>query len=292
MACAGCSAWRRDRINELRKLQREAIAMSIGDWEPFWLGSGARRLYAALHEVPGAPSTGVVVVPPLLHEAPRSRRFIAEVCNELADMGLPALRFDFHGTGDSTGSGDEVDFASMHRDLDLAVAALRERTGVRRVVLLAWRGGAFALRGWLDRGGVADLAVLWEPIEDGASWLQELVECDAGERAQRPPPRAGIPRITDPADGQLMGFPAPPQLRVDLAKARLDGGAEGGGVPVWAVVREGRAPSMEFAKVLPLPANAPSFNGGAAMDATFFLTPSTRELVGELAHAMGRGAGA
>ncbi|WP_460761479.1 alpha/beta hydrolase family protein [Lysobacter fragariae] len=261
--------------------------MSVSAWEPFWLGPPSRQLYAALHGVPGTPSTGVVLVPPLLHEMPRSRRFIAEVAGALAAMGLPTLRFDFHGTGDSSGSGEDFDFASMHRDLDLAAAALRERTGITRLVLLAWRGSALALRGWLDRGGVADLIVLWEPIVDGGSWLQELVDGDVGERALRPPPRSGVPRLTDPGDGQLMGFAASQRLRGDLAQARLDVGARRGDAPVWAIVRADLAElPTDVARVLHLPAGAPSFNMGAAMDATFFLTPPVRSLVGELGQAM------
>ena len=261
--------------------------MSLDGWEPFWLGPSSHRLYAALHAVPGAPTTGVVLVPPLLHELPRSRRFITEVASELAAMGLPTLRFDFHGTGDSAGTGEDLDFGSMHRDLELAVAALRERTRIKRLVLLAWRGGALALRGWLERGGCADLVVLWEPIVDGGAWVQELVEGDARERAVRPPPRAGVARTTDPSDGQLMGFPAPSRLRVDLGRTRLDGGMHRDDVRVWAIVRNDLAElPMDIARLLPLPASAPSFNVGAAMDATFFLKPPVRELVGTLGQAV------
>jgi hypothetical protein len=267
--------------------------MSFGGWEPFWIGSASRRLYAAIHGAPGSPSTGIVLVPPLLHELPRSRRFITEIASELATLGLPTLRFDFHGTGDSSGNGEELDFASMHRDIDLAIAALRERTGVRRLVLLAWRGGALVLRGWLERGGAADLVVLWEPIADGGSWLQELVEGDARERAVRPPPRYGVPRITDPSDGQLMGFPVPPRLRVDLAQTPLGSGTGRGAVPMWAIVRADAAQlPLDIARVLQLPANAPSFNVGAAMDATFFLTPTVRKLIGELGRAVSEEVGA
>ena len=261
--------------------------MSLANWEPFWLGSASRRLYAALHGVAGAAVTGVVLIPPLLHEVPRSRRFIAEVASELAALGLPTLRFDFHGSGDSGGSGEDVDFASMHHDIDLAVAALRERTGIRRLILLTWSGGSLVLRGWLDRGGAADLAVLWEPIVDGGAWLHQLIDADAAERAVRPPPRSGVPRLTDPADGQLMGFPAPTRLRADLAQTRLDGSARRGDVPVWVIARADTAGlSMEIAKMLQLPANAPSFNVGASMDATFFLTPPVRTLIGELGQAV------
>ncbi|QNP40685.1 alpha/beta hydrolase family protein [Lysobacter solisilvae (ex Woo and Kim 2020)] len=261
--------------------------MGIGAWEPLWVGPPSRPLYAALHGAPG--TTGVLLVPPLLHESPRSRRFMVEVASEFAGMGMPCMRFDFHGTGDSSGDGEALDFASMQRDLDIATEALRGKTGITRLVLVAWRGSALALQGWVERGGAADLVVLWEPILDGESWLRELVDGDAGERAQRPPPRAGIPRLTDPADGQLMGFQASPRLRVDLQGARLGERMAHGRAPVWAVVRaDAQALPLECARVLPLPASAPSFNEGAAMDATFFLTPPMRELVGELGQAMRR----
>jgi hypothetical protein len=267
--------------------------MSIGDWDPLWLDPDQRRLYAALHGVSGAAQTGVVLVPPLLHELPRSRRFIAEVASELAATGLPCLRFDFRGTGDSHGDGGELDFASMQRDLDLAVAALREATGISRVVLLAWRGSALMLQEWLERGGVANLVVLWEPIIDGESWLRELVDGDAHERGQRPPPRKGVPRSTDPADGQLMGFPASARLRGDLARARMDAGRHRHDAPVWLVVRSDPADlPLDITRVLPLPESAPTFDLGAAMDATFFLTPQVRDLVVELGHGVHREYGA
>lgn len=261
--------------------------MSVGDWEPLWLGPPSRRLYAAFHGTRTPASAGVVLVPPLLHELPRSRRFLAQVAAEFAAVGLPCLRFDFHGTGDSSGTGTELDFPSMQHDLDLAIAALRHEAGVARVALVAWRISALALQGWVERGGVADLIVLWEPVVDGDAWLRELTQCDAGERDLRPPPRKGIPRATDPADGQLMGFPASRALRGDLAKARMGAGILRGTAPVWGVVRAeaGELPPG-IAKVLHLPESTPSFKGGAAMDATFFLTPQIREVVGDVGRAM------
>jgi hypothetical protein len=262
------------------------MSAGIGDWDPLWMGQEPRRLYAALHGVSGSPQAGVVLVPPLLHELPRSRRFIAEVASELAALGLPCLRFDFLGTGDSAGDGEELDFASMQRDLDLAVATLREATGVARVVMLAWRASALALQGWLEHGGAADLVALWEPVVDGEAWLRELVEGDRDERSQRPPPRAGVPRATDPGDGQLMGFPASARLRSDLARARMDASRQRG-APVWLVVRSDPAElPLDIARVLALPANAPVFDMGAAMDATFFLTPQVREVVAQLGRAV------
>jgi hypothetical protein len=277
--------------------------MSMADFEPMWLGKPPRQLYAALHPATGAPSTpasstaasttAVILVPPLLHELPRSRRLLAEVAGELAAMGLPCLRFDFFGTGDSDGNGEDLDFVSVQGDLDVATAALRERTGATRLVVLAWRGAALPVREWLARGGVADLVVWWEPIADGAAWLRELMQSDADERAQRPPPHPGVRRINDADDGQLMGFPASARLRMELAQARLDDDAPGRqSAHAWAVLRAGTArPAGNFARTLPLPPDAPSFSGSAAMDATLFLTPPVRGVVGQLGHALREGNG-
>ena len=266
--------------------------MSIGDWEPNWLGPPSRGLYSALHHATSPASIGVVLVPPLLHEQPRSRRFVAEVASQLAESGLPCLRFDFHGTGDSPGRGDEVDFASMAGDLKVATAALRSHTGVEQVVLLAWRGAALLAQPWLQQGRQGDRVVLWEPIMDGASWLRDLQRSDAHERASRPRPRPGVPRTNLQDDGQLMGFAASPRLRQDLAEARVVQADPSQTASTWAVVRAG-SPSLpvEVAKLFELPAGAPTFEGGVAMEATMFLTPPLERVVGQLGHALRQQAG-
>ena len=260
--------------------------MSIGEWEPLWLGAAPRRLYGALHRGAVRAPLGVVLVPPLLHEQPRSRRFLVEVASEFAQLGLHCLRFDFYGSGDSDGESQEADFRSMKQDLDIAVSALRERTRVSRVAMIGWRGSALPLQEWVHHGGPCDLVALWEPIVDGHSWLDELVSNDESERALRSPPRAGIPRLTDPSDGQLMGFGVSSRLRADLANASSRDSPPAG-IPRWAVVRtEASALPFGVERLLHLPNDTPGFGSGAAMDATFFLTPPMRELVVELGNAM------
>jgi alpha-beta hydrolase superfamily lysophospholipase len=268
------------------------VAMSIGDWEPIWLGAPSRSLYAALHRAPSAASIGVVLVAPLLHEQPRSRRFVTEVASQLAESGLSCLRFDFHGTGDSPGAGEEVDFASMADDLKVATAALRFHAGVEQVALLAWRGAALLAHAWLQQGRQGDRVVLWEPILDGAGWLRELQRNDARERALRPRPRPGVPRTNMQEDGQLMGFAASPRLRQDLAEARLARTDPSQMNSTWAVVHaDSPTLPVEVAKLFELPAGAPTFDGGLAMEAAMFLTPPLERVVGQLGNALRQQAG-
>lgn len=261
--------------------------MSIGPWEPFWLEADSRCLYAALHpaQAPQRP-VGVVCVPPLLHEQPRSRRFVTEVASGLAALGMPCLRFDFEGSGDSAGAGERLDFDSMRADLDLAVAALRAQTGVERVVLLAWRAAALAVWSWLASGRQVDRIVLWEPVTDGAQWLAELERLDAHERARRPRPRPGVPRTADPNDGQLIGFGASPAFRQGLAGSRITE-AQALPVPAWVVVHEAAAAPAGFDRVFTLPSGTPSLGAGTAgMESAFFMSPPLERAVTDLGHAL------
>lgn len=262
--------------------------MKIDDFEPLWVDPQGRCIYGALHRVAACAGAGVVMVPPLLHELATSRRFLAEVSAVFADHCVPSFRFDYFGTGDSCGTGDQLDFGSIAIDLELAVATLRRQTGVDRVVLLAWRGAALPVGHWLEHGGQADLVVLWEPVTDGGEWLRELELADANERATRPGPRPGARCVTaDPADGQLMGFLASPRLRLEMGRSCLANHLLWGSAPVWVVARADVADlQVGVTRVLPLPPEAPSFSGAAAMDKTFFLTPAVRKMVGELATAL------
>lgn len=259
--------------------------VSTDAFDAFWIQRGSRSLYAALHRsrIDGA-AVGVLCVPPLLHEQPRSRRFITEAANALAADGVPALRFDFHGSGDSTGAADALDFASMRLDLDSAVAALRETTGVARVVTIAWRAGALALADAVDHGLRIDRAVVWEPIVDGAAWRRELERDDAAERVRRPRPRPGVPRTSDPADGQLMGFAVSKPMRDDLARA--DARRLAARIPTWTVERGGSDVISNPERRWTLPPGTPTFAGGAQMEATLFLAPKLEALVREIGDAV------
>ncbi|MGO4325714.1 alpha/beta fold hydrolase [Cupriavidus sp. 2TAF22] len=131
-----------------------------------------------LHEAPG--TTGVVLCNPHGHEAMWSHRAYRHLAGDLAAAGLPVLRFDYPGTGDSAGSDADVDhIACCVHGILAAVRTLREQGGVTRVVLCGLRLGAalavlaaeaLAAR---DAGVVAGL-VLLAPVASGRAYLREL----------------------------------------------------------------------------------------------------------------------
>ena len=242
--------------------------MSVGVWQPLWIGDASRSLYAALHCAVLDPAAnarvGVLMAPPLLHEQPRSRRVLVEIASRLAELGLPCLRFDYFGTGDSAGTGEQHDFASIHADLDAATQALRETTGVRRVALLAWRGAALPAWSWVGGNDVAAIA-LWEPVVDGAAWLTQL---EAGDRAERES-RYGA-SASCPEDGFLMGFPTSPRWRADVAASRLSTPTA---LSTWTIARDdGVAHALPAQRRFELPPDAPRFDDGIGIENAMFLS--------------------
>lgn len=268
---------------------------TAGRWEPLWIGSPPRQRYAALHRAPAAGQSrfGVLLAPPLLHESPRSRRLMTEVAGRLAIHGLPCLRFDYYGTGDSAGTGDETSFATMRDDLDAAAATLRQLARVDRIVVLTLRGGALPVSSWLEHGADVERLVLWEPIVDGAAWLAGLEREHADElkAADRYPLRHGIPVPTH--EDELMGLEVSPTLRRELAAAdlRACGWLQPGNT--WALLRPAvGASSMRLGKVFALPVDMPSFGGSTRMDSALFISPGVQPVVDAMARALASGAAA
>jgi alpha-beta hydrolase superfamily lysophospholipase len=145
--------------------------------EAFYFPSGDYKLFAWLHWPMGAKRSdiGLVICKPFGYEticAHRSMRMFAETA---VALGIPVLRFDYVGTGDSADS----DLASGQigpwlQDVAAAVSELRRRTGIKRVCLLGFRLGALLATVAAARGAAVDALILVAPVLDGRRYLREL----------------------------------------------------------------------------------------------------------------------
>lgn len=136
------------------------------------------------HAAPGAPARGVAVVlcRPLGYEAMCSYPTFAQLAGTLAQAGFPALRFDYHGMGDSAGGCGEAD--RVEAWLDSIAAAVREAkalAGVSRVALVGVRLGATLAACAASRLGGVDSLVMWAPCPTGRAFLRELRAAGAAQ---------------------------------------------------------------------------------------------------------------
>lgn len=98
----------------------------------------------------------------------------AQACR-FAEAGLPTLRFDYHGTGDSMGADDDSGRVQAWLDsVRLAVDALRTQTGVQNVTLVGFRLGALlAATAAEGLDGIDGLALVAAPAS-GAAYVRQM----------------------------------------------------------------------------------------------------------------------
>jgi uncharacterized protein len=141
---------------------------------PFFFGA-APRLFGMHHAPDRAARLPFVFCHPFGEEKLWAQRVYVTFARALAGRGHPVLRFDQAGNGDSEGEFVDSSLASASRDLDLAIAELKRRTGSPQVGLLGLRlGASLAVRDAAGRDDVASI-VAWAPIVKGGPYLQELL---------------------------------------------------------------------------------------------------------------------
>jgi pimeloyl-ACP methyl ester carboxylesterase len=184
--------------------------------KPFYFGDSGRPLYG-VHHPPARPggAFGVVVCPPFGQEALRAHRSLRELASRLAETGTEALRFDYHGSGDSAGEPDEAQFEEWVVDTAAAVAEMREARGDARVALVGLRLGAAVAALCAERLGGIEALVMWEPVVDGARHLAELRAAHAEWIRDHAP---GARLSTD----EVLGFALPGAFAAGLAALRLE----------------------------------------------------------------------
>lgn len=152
--------------------------------QPFYADGAGEGLFGWLHPAarPGLFSFGMVVCNPFGFEEVCAHRSLRQLASSAAAAGVPSLRFDYPGCGDS--EGDDLDGQALARwvnSVHRAIDSLKAATGVSQVCLLGVRLGAMlAALAASERDDVMGLVAI-APVVRGRAYLRELtVLGDAG----------------------------------------------------------------------------------------------------------------
>jgi hypothetical protein len=92
----------------------------------------------------------------------------------LSEAGLHTFRFDYYGTGDSSGESWEGSISRWRMDILQALQELKGISGARDLSIVGFRlGAALAAETRFDGFGLKDL-VLWDPVVSGRKYIEEL----------------------------------------------------------------------------------------------------------------------
>ena len=181
---------------------------------PLYFGPADAPLFGAFHAPEAAArSTGVLLCQPLGHEYIRAHRTFNQLAAGLARAGFPVFRFDYFGTGDSSGADELASVSRWMADVNTAIDELKDTASVPNVAVLGLRlGASIALAATRQRRDVTRL-VLWDPVLDGRVYLAELERLQRQWLKGRPGSRLFTFR---PAVEEIFGFPLPRQLRQEI----------------------------------------------------------------------------
>jgi uncharacterized protein len=145
---------------------------------PLYLGSRQRRIFSIYDAaVGGTRARAAVLCYPWGAEYVYAHRSMRQLALKLSMSGFHTLRFDFFGTGDSAGDLAQANLAGWKADTEVAVEAVLDIVGTKRVTLIGLRLGAnLAVKVAAAHPEKCEALVLWDPIASGKEYLRSLLQ--------------------------------------------------------------------------------------------------------------------
>ncbi|VAW92768.1 hypothetical protein MNBD_GAMMA23-344 [hydrothermal vent metagenome] len=143
---------------------------------PFYFGSKEKPLLGWLHTTSAQQhsSTGIIICPPLAVEYMNSYRSLRYIADYFALAGIPAIRFDYHGTGDSSGiEEDDNRLDNWLWSINQAIEQLKTLTGCEKFGLFGFRMGA-TLASLVAKTTPTEFLILWAALDSGKKYIREI----------------------------------------------------------------------------------------------------------------------
>jgi pimeloyl-ACP methyl ester carboxylesterase len=210
-----------DSLNDYSKKKLRMLDSSIiiqdRKLHPRFFGDPENPLFGVYHP----PDTGysndraVLLCYPIGHEYMMSHFAFRRLARLLSDAGCHVFRFDYYGTGDSSGDSSAGDVDRWKVDVCTAFQELKEIAGVKKIYIVGVRFGAtLAALSSVDDLDVNKL-ILWDPVIVGQNYIEELRIINDKNRIYFN--KTG----SDENFEELVGFSFPARLRKKIKKINL-----------------------------------------------------------------------
>lgn len=159
------------------ELPTSFLLTQSGTAQPLYFKSAEGDLFGWLHEPakPHRSKLGVVVCGPYGYESICAHRSVRTFAEAISGSGIPVLRFDYRGTGDSSEIDENADHVKPWTlDVIAAIHELRSRARVDRVCLLGIRLGALLASLAAAECSAVDSLILVGPVVSGRRFVRDL----------------------------------------------------------------------------------------------------------------------
>lgn len=197
-----------DDQDEADQNDADQIRARLPAIEPAFFPSDGHRLFSVRYRPPERfspsvrPKSGVVMAHSIGHEYTRGYRNLQQLAVQLAQMGFEVLRFDYAGTGNSSGDCDQTTVQSMQQNLIDAREHLIRDSAIDQVAVVGLRFGASVAASLPI--GTFDQTILWDPVQSGEALIHQLEQFHQEELVGMT--RFNRVRKPDPSMDQLYGY--------------------------------------------------------------------------------------
>lgn len=145
--------------------------------EAFFLAAGTGRRYCIYHSPRSINKCrgAFLYIHPFAEEMNKSRRIAAIQARAFAEAGFAVLQIDLFGCGDSDGEFSEARWNTWKQDLSIASDWLENRATVPISLWGLRLGALLALDFAGGRQNPIDRIILWQPVLNGASFLNQFL---------------------------------------------------------------------------------------------------------------------